>query len=85
MPQTLLSVNPFAMLLDPQAVVAEMERSERLAHLKSRVFRPLDRPLIPKQGAGEAQAVASASDDAADDTDDVMLRVDDGSEADVAN
>lgn len=66
MPQTLLSSNPFAMLLDPQAVVAEMERSERLTHLKSRVFRPLDRPLIPKTGAGAAQAAADAEADAAD-------------------
>ena len=36
--------NPFALLLNPEAVVAEMERSERLNRLSSRICRPLDRP-----------------------------------------
>lgn len=48
--------NPFALLLDPEAVVAEMERSERLNRLSSRICRPLDRPHP-----------ASASDARADD------------------
>jgi hypothetical protein len=39
--------NPFALLLDPADVVARMECSERLRRLKSRVCRPLDKPLIP--------------------------------------
>ncbi len=37
-------VNPFALLLNPAAVVAEMERSERLNRLSSRICRPLDKP-----------------------------------------
>jgi hypothetical protein len=39
-------INPFAMMLDPQAVIAQIERSERLAHLQSRICRPLDKPLL---------------------------------------
>lgn len=35
--------NPFALLLNPTAVVAEMERSERLNRLSSRICRPLDK------------------------------------------
>ena len=35
--------NPFALLLNPAAVVEEMERSERLNRLTSRICRPLDR------------------------------------------
>ncbi len=40
--------SPFAMLLDLNGVVAEMERSERLQRLQSRVYHPLDKPQIPK-------------------------------------
>ena len=50
--------NPFALLLNPADVVAQMERSERLRRLHSRVCRPLDKPLIPCAGDAEA-----ASDD----------------------
>ena len=42
-----LYANPFALMMDPQAVLAAMERSERLNRLQSRVCRPLDKPLIP--------------------------------------
>jgi hypothetical protein len=52
--QTSVQANPFGLLLDPAGVLAAVERSERLAHLHSRVCRPLDRPLIPKAGAAEA-------------------------------
>ncbi len=45
--------SPFAMLLDLNSVVAEMERSERLQRLQSRVYHPLDKPLIPKGKGGE--------------------------------
>jgi hypothetical protein len=54
--------NPFALLLNPEAVVAEMERSERLSRLSSRICRPLDRPQA-----------ASASESRPDDAD-LMLR-----------
>ncbi len=40
--------SPFAMLLNPEQVVSAMEHSELLNGLHSRVYRPLDKPLIPK-------------------------------------
>ena len=40
--------SPFAMLLNPEEVVAAMEHSELLNRLHSQVYRPLDKPLIPK-------------------------------------
>ncbi|QPF73960.1 hypothetical protein G8A07_14215 [Roseateles sp. DAIF2] len=46
--------DPFAMLLDPERVSRAVERSERLNRLHSRVYRPLDKPLIPKAIAGTA-------------------------------
>jgi hypothetical protein len=42
-----LVANPFALLINPADVVAQMESSERLRRLQSRVCRPLDKPLIP--------------------------------------
>jgi hypothetical protein len=49
--------NPFALLLNPAAVVAEMERSERLNRLSSRICRPLDKP-------GPSDKTASGNDTA---------------------
>lgn len=45
--------NPFALLLNPADIVAQVERSERLRRLKSRICRPLDKPLIPCAAEGE--------------------------------
>lgn len=58
-----LYANPFALMMDPEAVVAAMESSERLNGLKSRVCRPLDKPLIPLVGSDTA-----AFDDDIDNT-----------------
>ena len=57
---TLPAANPFALLLNPAAVLEQVERSERLGRLQSRICRPLDKPL---NGASEG-----ASADARDDT-----------------
>lgn len=40
-----LYANPFALMMNPQAVLTAIEQSERLNRLKSRVFRPLDGPV----------------------------------------
>ena len=48
-----LSVNPFALLLDPQAVIAQIEASQRLERLERRVCRPLDKPLLGAAVDGE--------------------------------
>lgn len=56
-----LYANPFALMMDPEAVLAAMERSERLNRLQSRVCRPLDKPLIPMVGA-DGQAIDQDAD-----------------------
>jgi len=61
-----LYANPFALMMDPQAVVDAMERSERLNRLQSRVCRPLDKPLIPHV-QGDRQAFDEAVDATADE------------------
>ena len=58
------ATNPFALMLDPQAVFAQIEHSERLERLQRRVCRPLDRPLL---GKGEGADELSSADDEADD------------------
>ncbi len=54
--------NPFALLLNPDAVVAQMERSERLNRLSSRICRPLDKPG-PSDKAADADADPGRLDD----------------------
>lgn len=57
-----LHANPFALMMDPEAVLAAMERSERLNHLQSRVCRPLDRLEAADQSARRRQAEALLED-----------------------
>ena len=62
------NTNPFALMIDPQAVLAQIASSGRLAGLERRVCRPLDKPLLGggsdgvdgSEGADEA-AEASAN------------------------
>jgi hypothetical protein len=53
--------NPFAQLISPSSVSQAVARSERLAGLRRRVCRPLDKPLIPLKngGAGDCQLRAA--------------------------
>lgn len=39
-------VNPFALMVDPAAVFAAVERAERLKHLRRHVCHPLDAPVM---------------------------------------
>ena len=39
-----LERNPFMLLVDPAAVIAAVERSERLGRLNRHLCRPLDKP-----------------------------------------
>jgi hypothetical protein len=48
--------NPFALLMDPQAVLSLVERSQSLDSLHRRVHRPLDKPQIPHTHAAESDA-----------------------------
>ena len=40
--------NPFALMIAPEMVFAQIERSERLARLQSTICRPLDKPRPEK-------------------------------------
>lgn len=56
-----IASNPFALLLDPSAVLAQVERSERLNRLSSRICRPLDKPVLGTNAEGDAAAEAEAA------------------------
>ena len=45
------SINPFALMMDPATVLDAVQRSDRLNGLASQVFRPLDKPMLPRAGA----------------------------------
>jgi len=38
--------NPFSMMINPEAVLQALQRSDSLAGLQAQVFRPLDKPLL---------------------------------------
>jgi hypothetical protein len=59
--------NPFALLLDPQQVLASIEHSGRLERLHRRVCRPLDKPA--PQPAKKPGAVSTHSFDESIDPD----------------
>jgi hypothetical protein len=59
--------NPFVMMTDPETILLAVERSERLNRLNRKVYRPLDRPLIPKVGAKELAEFDSEIDAAVED------------------
>lgn len=55
--------NPFALLMDPDAVFRTVETSSRLKGLQSRICRPLDKPLIPRTADADIDDLDSADDD----------------------
>ena len=56
------AANPFALLMDPQAIFRAIENSERLERLHSRVCRPLDKPLLPVVAAEDVESAADELD-----------------------
>ncbi|XVJ68206.1 MAG: hypothetical protein HEQ39_10120 [Rhizobacter sp.] len=64
-----VSANPFALMMNPEAVVAAMNRSERLRRLTSHVCRPLDKPtpLKPLLGVGPGSETGMSGAPAGDD------------------
>lgn len=50
--------NPFELMMNPEAVLQAMARSDRLERLQRRICRPLDKPTPLQQ-----QAKSEASDD----------------------
>ena len=55
MQATQFASNPFALMLDPDAIFRAMDCSDRLARLKRQVFHPLDKPLIARVDANLAE------------------------------
>jgi hypothetical protein len=53
MPQPVVVENPFMLMLDPAAVLAAVEKSERLGGLNRHQCRPLDRYVLPADKLAE--------------------------------
>lgn len=50
--------NPFTLMMNPEIVLAAIERSERLGQLNRRICRPLDRPVLAAINGSEPHPVA---------------------------
>ncbi len=67
MAQTTTVRNPFMLMLNPEVVLAAVEKSERLSQLNRHLCRPLDRPVLG--GTGKPAEAEAASEDLEDDVD----------------
>lgn len=68
MAQTTPEHNPFMLLVQPEAVFAAMEKSERLSRLNRHLCRPLDRPV-----GGQPALTAPGEDDTEGDAGDERM------------
>ena len=61
--------NPFMLMLNPEVVIAAMEKSEKLAQLNRHLCRPLDRVTLqnPDGEVATVEEPAEAADEATDD------------------
>jgi hypothetical protein len=48
-----IASNPFALMMNPEAVFAAIGQSERLATLHSQICRPLDKPMVARTDAAD--------------------------------
>ena len=48
-----IASNPFALMMNPEAVFAAIGQSERLARLNSQICRPLDKPMVARADAAD--------------------------------
>lgn len=55
--------NPFALMMEPESVLAAVAASERLTRLRRRVFRPLDRPMIGSPSCSEEHTAVGGLDE----------------------
>lgn len=46
MSHTTPAYNPFMLMIEPEVVLAAVEKSERLSQLNRHLCRPLDRPVL---------------------------------------
>lgn len=56
MSQSASARNPFLLMLNPEVVLAAIEKSERLGQLNRHMCRPLDRPTAPGAPSAEGDA-----------------------------
>jgi hypothetical protein len=56
------------LMLNPEVVLAAVEKSERLSQLNRHLCRPLDRPVLPAGGKPEGAAIVDQ--ELGDDLDD---------------
>lgn len=54
--------NPFMLMLNPEVVLAAIEKSERLSQLNRRLCRPLDKPA-PATGTRPAEVETETDQD----------------------
>lgn len=66
--------NPFELMMNPEAVLQAMARSDRLERLQRRICRPLDKPVIARKGSeteafdNTIEAQSGSESDANDDS-----------------
>jgi len=58
--------NPFMLMLQPEVVLAAIEKSERLGRLNRHLCRPLDRPVAQNPAASAGRPVPAAPEMDAD-------------------
>jgi hypothetical protein len=56
------TASPFDMLVNPQAILDAIEHSAGLEALRSTIWRPLERSVVPKVAAADAQAFDASLD-----------------------
>ncbi|MCE2914720.1 MAG: hypothetical protein ACOVOT_00620 [Rubrivivax sp.] len=60
--------NPFLLMLQPELVLAAVEKSEKLGRLNRHLCRPLDRPAMQPPGSADgSRSRTSLADDGDDD------------------
>lgn len=61
-PEQAALIGPFSLIVNPQAVLDAMQRSERLQGLTRRIYRPLGHLSATERGATERDAENTAFD-----------------------
>ena len=72
MPHEAADRNPFMLMLNPEVILAAIDKSERLSQLNRHLCRPLDRPAQGPDSSGQrSQAGAVSADEDGFDNGDV--------------
>ena len=62
-PEQAALIGPFSLIVNPQAVLDAVQRSERLQGLHRRVYRPLGHPTAAEREAANTSFDAGADDE----------------------